>query len=172
MEGTTTMPVESNRDTPLAVGDLIPYFDLPGTNGERVSRATYRGRQHLVIVFLHSAPCTSCAGIWRVLLALYSSLRDEQAEVIVVLGTSMGTETFHLARTSPPFPVIVDNGVLAARFRLESVSETPVALVVADRHGEIRLATTGSNDAGDGTHALHPERILPLLELLQVTCSV
>lgn len=157
------------RDAPLGVGDVLPHFDLPGLNGKRVNRARYRGRQHLAMLFAHDAACPPCRVLIADLRRHHAAVRQEQAEIVVVLATRAGAPGAVLLDGAPPFPVIPDDGRLARRF---GVGAKAAALFVADRHGEVRLAAIASRASDAARHELPVERILPTLELLQVTCSV
>ncbi len=45
-------PTESSRSVGLQPGDEAPDFRLPSTHGSEVSLSQYRGRRHVLLVFL------------------------------------------------------------------------------------------------------------------------
>lgn len=152
--------------------DLVPHFILPALGGGTVDRGAYRGRRHLVFVFLHGGRCDICTGLLAALRMLHGAVTREGAEILLVINTQDGESRDHLVSEALPFPVIVDGERLGPRFGLATMGPKEAALFVADRHGEIRLAAMGSPGVDEVGHGLPLEKIVPVLELLQVSCSI
>lgn len=172
MESAGSLSRQQKPRARLGPGDLVPHFILPALGGGTIDRRAYRGRCHLVFLFTHGAGCRQCAGLLAAARGLRDAARSAGAEFLLVHSVRDGEAPAHRVGEAPPFPVILDDGRLAQRFGLASVGPAESALFVADRHGEVRLAAIGSDDAEGVGHGLPMERVMPVLELLQVTCSV
>lgn len=172
MESASRPSPQQDSIARLCPGDLVPHFILPALGGGMIDRGVYRGRQHLVFLFTHGAACGECAGLLATMRRLHHAITCAGAEVLLVRSVRAGESREQFVGQAPPFPVVLDDGRLAQRFGLSTTCPTESALFVADRHGELRLATVGSSDADETAHGLPLERVLSVLELLQVTCSV
>jgi len=127
----------------VKVGDPLPDFSLPATDGTRISRSDFLGRKKLVLSFIPAAWTPVCSGQWPG----YNILEDLfAAQDAALVGVSVDpTPSQHAWITQMGglwFPVVSDfwpHGVFASALgilRPEGITER--ALLIADKQGIIR----------------------------------
>lgn len=163
-------PPAMRRCPALAVGDLLPSFTLRATDGKELRRVDFKGRVHLVLLFLDAPDCARCRRLLARLSELHDALWDEQARVLAIVPASRRAGL----NDAPPFPLLPDDGRVAARYGvIGNTGEPLAALFVADRYGEVVLASIAADrNAPAPCHGFPVDRVLPVVELLQVSCDL
>ncbi len=101
----------------VGVGDLAPDFTLPGSTGEMVSLADFRGKSEVVLFFYpkdNSPACTAEACSFR---DSHEVFKEAGAEVIGISSDSEGSHRRFAKRLSLPFLLLSDSkGEVRARY--------------------------------------------------------
>jgi len=93
----------------LRPGGLIPSFKLEAaTRSGYVSPWDYKGRNNLVLFFLHDARCAACSQRLQELAANYSEYRKLNSEVIAVARDSAENLTELSRQIDLGFPLLSD----------------------------------------------------------------
>ena len=157
--------------TILRPGDLLPPFILQSPEGATVRRSDYRGRRHLVVCAVPDVGAAEYRPLLAALAARHGACRESGAEVLVLTGAAPP----EAAPERCPFPILLDPAWRVAG-RLGAVTaggERSLALVIADRYGELVLCAGGDPlGAAPAEERLPLEEILPTLELLELRCSL
>ncbi len=145
--------VGSAKPTPAhrfpARGYLMPDFTLPSTEGRQISLYDYRGRSNLVVLLAGDGSHSEGQRILASLAKDYSALRDQDAEVLVILASSRERAEAFKRQAHLSFPVLVDEGgkVHEAVGACENHGVWAPALYVIDRFLEVYAAwCTASRD--------------------------
>ena len=122
-------------------GDVIGDFTLPSTHGNKASPYDYRGRSNLVLLFAGDGDQGEQRTLYSTLIAHYLAIREQEAEVLVVVPGSVESEHAN-SQPEPPFPVLLDSDLrIHKAVGAVSVQGKPVpALYVTDRYMEVYAA--------------------------------
>ena len=150
----------------LRRGEVVPMFTLPDTAGNSVRRGSYRGRQHLLLVFLPSAEDDGARAYLRALADSYPTIRATSAEVLAVLRGDAEAARAAKAELELPFPLLLDqDGAVTARF---IPATARAAALVTDRYGELYYAAPAAD-----THTLPPSgELQSWLEAIDNQCVI
>lgn len=119
----------------LRPGQLVPNFTLLDSQGEPLRRTIYRGRKHLLLVFLPALADEAGRAYLRALGDLYAEIRAAAGEVLAVLP-AVPAELAELRRDlALPFPLLSDPDRAAAARYLPRGAQAGVFVV--DRYGEL-----------------------------------
>lgn len=119
-------------------GELLPDFTLTESEGERVRISDFRGHRNLVLVLATDCDDEVCAPFLAALTHRERELRQESAQVLVLLQCSVGTAREIKAREELPFPVLADeDGRVHRTFGVSVEGKRALMVYVADRFGEI-----------------------------------
>jgi peroxiredoxin len=122
-------------ETILRRGEVVPSFTLPDAEGRPVRRTQYRGRRHLVLVFMPSAADEGARAYLRALGDEYAAIRETGGEVLAILQADVAGARAAKGEIELPFPVLSDaDGKTAARFMPPGAR---AAVFVTDRYGEL-----------------------------------
>jgi hypothetical protein len=153
--------------TPAAT-DLLPAFDLPGTDGNRVRSRLLRGRLCTILLLLGSGLDEE----WnRAVAEVEGELRDWGAELLPVVaapaeGAARGARSVHA-------PVLIDaDGALHRQLGAADAEGRPrPALLIVERGGAIRWRFDRTDDGPvDLTPAVEWARYLGIQEPECGTC--
>ncbi len=127
--------------SPLEVGQLIPAFSLPGTDGMPHSPWDYKQREHLALLFLRSSTTSESRGLLREFARQYKAFREEECSLLAVTPDTViinlqTQDTLHL-----PFALLADaDDKVIARYVLRN-NGTPrsyhPSIVLADRYNAL-----------------------------------
>jgi len=118
-------------------GQLIRDFELPSTEGRKVSASDYRGRLNLVLVLADGRP-RSLEFLTRVAKG-YREIRGEQAEVLAILQGTTEKAARVKDQASAKFPVLIDRDGRIHRLMgaQDRRGQPGMAVCVTDRFGEV-----------------------------------
>ncbi|MCP2015117.1 alkyl hydroperoxide reductase subunit AhpC [Deinococcus sp. HSC-46F16] len=142
------------------VGQPAPDFTLPSTSGDSVTLSSYRGHQHVVLVFypLDFSPVCSMQ------LPEYSGRQDDFAEAgAVVLGVNRDSVYTHKAWAAEygiEVPLLADLNLGVARQYGVAIDERGVtgrAVFLIDKEGVVRFEHV---EASTGDYTVRPEVVL------------
>lgn len=94
-------------EVPLKPGDKAPAFDVPASNGGRISLASLAGKN----VILYFYPKDDTPGCTKEACAFRDHFTDFQKKKAVVLGVSIDPVVSHdkfIAKYKLPFPLLAD----------------------------------------------------------------
>lgn len=69
-------------------GEPAPALRLPGLNGSPIAVSDFRGRANVLLLFVHAPTCAACGATIDALAAQWESIRQNDAEVVVVVPTA------------------------------------------------------------------------------------
>ncbi|ABF44425.1 Redoxin [Deinococcus geothermalis DSM 11300] len=145
------------------LGQPAPDFTLPSTLGEPVTLSSYRGQQHVVLVFypLDFSPVCSMQ------LPEYSGRQDDFAEAgAVVLGVNRDSVYTHKAWAAEygiEVPLLADMNLNVARQYGVAIDERGIsgrAVFLIDKGGVVRFEYV---EAQTGDYTVRPELVLAKL---------
>jgi peroxiredoxin len=154
----------------LEVGQIIPAFSLPGTDGMPHGPWDYKQREHLLLLFLHSATTSESRGLLREFAQQYRTVREEECAILAVTPDPIITsleaqEVLHL-----PFSLLTDvKGSVISRYTQwdETGHACQPAIILADRYNTLYMQWIAENEA-----ELPPfEEILESLRYLNKLCT-
>ncbi|GAB4214031.1 MAG: hypothetical protein OHK0022_51960 [Roseiflexaceae bacterium] len=130
----------------LKRGQLVPNFTLPDSQGEPLRRSIYRGRQHLVLVFLPHPADWAAHDYLRDLAARHPEVRSAAGEVLAILPAAPAELAWLRRELGLPFPLLADaDGDTTARFLPH---DCHAGVFVVDRYGELYYGTTAADAVG------------------------
>lgn len=126
--------------SPLEMGQIIPAFSLPGTDGMPHGPWDYKQREHLVLLFLRSSTTSESRGLLREFARQYKAFREEECSLLAVTPDTViinlqTQDALHL-----PFALLADTGdKVIARYMLrdESTRSYHPSTVLADRYNAL-----------------------------------
>ncbi|MBI0446114.1 MULTISPECIES: peroxiredoxin [Deinococcus] len=145
------------------LGQPAPDFTLPSTLGEPVTLSSYRGQQHVVLVFypLDFSPVCSMQ------LPEYSGRQDDFAEAgAVVLGVNRDSVYTHKAWAAEygiEVPLLADMNLNVARQYGVAIDERGIsgrAVFLIDKGGVVRFEYV---EAQTSDYTVRPELVLAKL---------
>ena len=148
------------------VGQPAPDFTLPSSTGQDITLSSYRGQQHVVLVFypLDFSPVCSMQ------LPEYSGLQDEFTEAgAAVLGINRDSVYAHRAWAAEygiEVPLLADMRLDVARQYGVALDERGIsgrAVFLIDRGGVVRFQHT---EEQAGQYTVRPEAVLARLREL------
>ena len=143
------------------IGYRLRDFMLRSTAGAEVRLSDYRSRSNLIVIV--GTPSAQRSLLIRDLAAWYQRIREEQAEVLLIIPAMLEE------REQPvqlPFPVLVDSGrQLYTEYGLQANSDPISGVFIADRFGELAASYVGS-ETTNATSA----SILKWLEFINSQC--
>lgn len=147
-------------------GNIAPMFRLPTTGGHHIARSDYRGKHHLVLVFLPDAHDDVTQAYLRSLSTAYNTLRSNSADVLAIAHDTPAAVQAMQQLVPVPFPVLIDQeGTVSRRF---VSAPNHVGLFVLDRYGEIYYAIdTPSNAMLPSLH-----QIMAWIQAIDRQCSL
>lgn len=129
----------------LTRGQVVPNFQLPNHDGYVVHRSAYRGKRHLVLVFL-PAPDQAALSYLRDLALAYADLHSAGGEVLVIVREHQDGLSELKGSLNLPFVLLSDgNGAVTAKF-IPATARSGVFLT--DRYGELYYSAAAADAAG------------------------
>ena len=133
---------DANHDSRafIDIGEIVPAFTLPGSDGMPYSPWMYKQREHLLLIILLSTANSEARGLLRAFAREYRSLREEECALLVistdtVVGNLQAHEELYL-----PFPLLADpRGEVIKRYTGWDEVDKKVmpSIVLADRYGAL-----------------------------------
>lgn len=123
------------------IGSIAPDFKLTATNGQEVSLSSFRGKQNVIVFFIRETSCPQCRTHVGHLGNLYDQLKEENTEVIVILGEGMEKAREYAESIHLPFPILCDpDREVYHLYELEKyfLLFQRTASLVVDKHGIVR----------------------------------
>lgn len=157
------------------VGNEAPDFSLPDQEGNKVTLSDYRGKQHVLIVFVRGDWCPTC----HIMLRTYERNKDKFAEkniVILAIGPDpAGVNLDMVQRLGIDYKVLSDEKNEAAHaYGMMFQKNNPLtdygtgiplpAAFLVDMNGTV-LYTSNPKTPGE---ILSPEKIFPVVEKLKI----
>jgi peroxiredoxin len=122
-------------ETLLKRGQVVPSFTLPDTTEQPIRRSAYRGKQHLVLVFLPRAHDDASRAYLRALADARPALLAASGEVLAIIRDDVPTTAATKHDLELQFPLLSDaDGAVTQRFLPDNVR---AGVFVTDRYGEL-----------------------------------
>lgn len=143
---------------------VVPSFNLPSADGEKIKLWDYKGRRNLALYFLTTGRANGEEKLLSVASRNYAGYRAEETEILVILHAGVEDAARVKSELALPFPVLADaEGSIHNKY-LPSGS---TGLFLTDRYGGLYhqfLASVASE---------LPEQseILEWLKYLEAQCS-
>jgi peroxiredoxin len=140
-------------------GYRLRDFVLKTTDELEVRLSDYRGRCNLILIF--NSRSTGCVALLHDLASQHSSLRGQQAEVLVITPSDLRNDLPQL-----PFAVLFDTErTVHGDYGLQSDSDSVSGIFIADRFGELTASYVGL-EVANATSA----SVLKWLEFINSQC--
>ena len=120
-----------------AKGRRLHDFELIEALGSKVRLSDYRGRANLVVIAMDDRPST--AKLLSDAASRYQEIKNEDAEVLVLLHATGDQGVASKQRMNLPFPVLADpdGRIHRALGAMDSQGHDSAAVYVTDRFGEV-----------------------------------
>lgn len=119
----------------LKRGEVVPNFTLPNADGQPVRRSAFRGKQHLVLLFLASGEEEFARGYLQALGRAHPAVQAAGGEVLVITHDQPSVLTATQQDLDLPFHLLSDvDGAAWQRFL---PPEAQAGGFVMDRYGEL-----------------------------------
>jgi peroxiredoxin len=149
-------------------GHLMSDFRLSCCDGKQISLYDYRGRSSIVLFFAANPEACEEEALLSCLVRHYGEIRDQDSEVLLVLGSSRDRAEQVKRRMKAPFPVLADEDMRVHRavgaFGAQAVPAP--ALYVTDRFMEVHAAWR----LGTGDSLPSADEVLSWLAYLDSVC--
>jgi peroxiredoxin len=162
--------MSNTNQPPIAVGQIIPAFSLPGADGMPHSPWDYKQREHLVLLFTKSSTTSETHSLLRAFAQRYATFREEDCSILVITPNTViinlqTQEALHL-----PFALLADpQGEVISRYTSwEGHAETvSPSIVLADRYNALYQQWIAEHEA-----SLPPiDDVLESLRYLNKLCT-
>lgn len=150
------------------VGEMVPEFALPSTQGAHVRVSDYRGKRNIGLIFCGAGRSELVRSLLRQVSNLYAEFVAEEAEFFAAVRGDICEAEDLRCNCDPPFPVLVDRESRAHDLFGAPVSGQDFLLLVCivDRYGEVRhISRAGEPEASFGA----PE-ILECVRYINLEC--
>lgn len=115
------------------VDNIAPPFELPASNGEKISSWQFKGRSALVLFFSHAA-CSACEHFLTRLESEGERFRERQAQVLALLPLPVAGCRELAEKLQLSYPLLADTEEKVRALYLRERNE--VGVLVLDRYGE------------------------------------
>jgi peroxiredoxin len=149
-------------------GHLLPDFTLPSTDSKQISPYDYRGHSNLIAIFAGNLSQTPDQTILSELARHYFEIREQNAQVLLILACSHEKARSIHRRKKFPFAVVADEDIRAHRLAgaLDAQDMPATALYVTDRFLEVFAAWRTA--LGDGLRSA--SEVISWLEYIESQC--
>ncbi len=152
-------------ETALKRGEVVPNFTLPNTAGEPVRRSAYRGKQHLVLLFMRTVEEDSARAYLQAMANTCAAIQAASGDVLAVFRDSREMLAEAKKELALPFQLLADDGTATRRF---VPSEMNAGAFVIDRYGELYF----SGIAEDARGLPPASELQSWLEAVDNQCSI
>ena len=149
-------------------GHLLPDFTLPSTDSKQISPYDYRGHSNLIAIFAGDLSQAADQTILSELAGHYLEIREQNAQVLLILACSREQARSIHRREKFPFAVAADEDIRAHRLAgaLDVQDMPATALYVTDRFLEVFAAWR--TVLGDGLP--NASEVVSWLEYIESQC--
>ena len=145
----------------ITVKSMIPVFELMSADGTTVNIWDYKGRKHMVLIFLPDE-CPICTEFLGSIANAYHQYEEDDAVVLPIVVGSRKQAVKLRDELNPPYPILFDeHGMVAERY-----TDRLPAVFVADKFGELY----GEWIVGRGATLPSQKEILDVLDLINLEC--
>ena len=141
------MPESSSSS--LEVGQIIPAFSLPGTDGMPHSPWDYKQREHLLLLILRSSTTSESRGLLREFARQYQALREEECATLAVTPDTIIANLETQDMLHLPFSLLTDvKGAMITRYTPwdETTHSYHPAIILADRYNALYAQWIAENE--------------------------
>lgn len=131
--------------TALKRGEVVPNFTLPDTAGEVVRRSAYRGRQHLILLFMRTIEEEAARTYLQAIAGMDAAIKAAAGAVLAVFCDSPATLAEAKQDLALPFHLLADDGTVTRRFVPPGAH---AGAFVVDRYGELYCAGVAEDARG------------------------
>ncbi|HEY6041085.1 MAG TPA: redoxin domain-containing protein [Anaerolineae bacterium] len=148
---------------------LVPWFELPTTDGDKVSPANLRGRQRTVLFFAHDELCLVCQGYAKQLAAHRVAFAEFEARPLFVLQANGDCAKHWAEEFARGVTVLADaeGKVMHAFADYFAVAHKGVMLLILDKFAAPRQGLFAPDAGG----LLSQREIEAWLRVLDCECS-
>ncbi|HEY3298851.1 MAG TPA: redoxin domain-containing protein [Armatimonadota bacterium] len=146
----------------LELRSLVPAFHLMSSDGLCINVWDFKGKQNLLLVFVHGNGCSKCVDFLEQIAGSYADYEDDETVVLAIVRGGQEAAAGICAQFCSPFPILYDStGSIT-----DSYTNTLPAVFAADRYGELRAQWM------IGPDEIFPSQtdILDVVELANLEC--
>ena len=127
----------------IEIGEIIPAFTLPGSDGMPYSPWMYKQQEHLLLFIIQSTANSEARGLLKAFAREYRSFREEECALLVISADTVVGNLRAQEELQVPFPLLADpKGEVIGRYTgyagwdAENRVVMP-SIVLADRYGAL-----------------------------------
>jgi peroxiredoxin len=124
----------------IEIGEIIPAFTLPGSDGMPYSPWMYKQQEHLLLLIILTTTSSETRGLLKAFAREYRSFREEECALLVISADTVKVNLETQEELQLPFPLLADpKGEVIARYTLWDAGQKVVmpSIVLADRYGAL-----------------------------------
>jgi len=124
----------------IEIGEIIPAFTLPGSDGMPYSPWMYQQQEHLLLLIIQSTANSEARGLLKAFAREYRSFREEECALLVISADTVRVNLETQEELHLPFPLLADpKGEVIGRYTLWDAGQKVVmpSIVLADRYGAL-----------------------------------
>ena len=124
----------------IEIGEIIPAFTLPGSDGMPYSPWMYKQQEHLLLLIIQSTANSEARGLLKAFAGEYRSFREEGCALLVISADTVVGNLQAQEELQGPFPLLADPmGEVIGRYTGWDAANRVVlpSIVLADRYGAL-----------------------------------
>jgi peroxiredoxin len=136
----TELRREKSPVATLKIGDPMPDFELPDSNGKTIKLSEVLREKKLVLINFWATWCGPCRVEMPSFEQLYNEQKNNGFTILAIAEDKERAKVDQYLKEKPvSFPVLIDQGALATQLKIESFPTT----VLLDQNGKIREVHEG-----------------------------
>jgi peroxiredoxin len=124
----------------IEIGEIIPAFTLPGSDGMPYSPWMYQQQEHLLLLIIQSTANSEARGLLKAFAREYRSFREEGCALLVISADTVVGNLQTQEELQVPFPLLADpKGEVIGQYTGWDAENSVVmpSIVLADRYGAL-----------------------------------
>jgi peroxiredoxin len=124
----------------IEIGEIIPAFTLPGSDGMPYSPWMYQQQEHLLLLIIQSSANSEARGLLKAFAGEYRSFREEGCALLVISADTVVGNLRAQEELQVPFPLLADpKGEVIGQYTGWDAANRVVmpSVVLADRYGAL-----------------------------------
>jgi len=124
----------------IEIGEIIPTFTLPGSDGMPYSPWMYKQQEHLLLLIIQSSANSEARGLLKAFAREYRSFREEECALLVISADTVRVNLENQEELHLPFPLLADaKGEVIGRYTGWDAEQKVVmpSMVLANRYGAL-----------------------------------
>ncbi len=123
----------------IHIGKILSYFELPETNGDKITTWDFHGRRNLLIIYISDPDRDQSRDLLKQSDLVYDKIQEEETELITIVQAPLAqAKTLKQDTGLHGYFLVDENGTVFQRFGLtkKGGEQSPI-IIITDRFGEV-----------------------------------